>query len=136
MSSEKEPKNWIDAMIEREATPKPARIDTVEEFAIKWGVDSSTYYYQARKKENIRKVVDIWLTEASKGGNAVLEKLRENALEGKEKSIELYLKFVLELKDRMDITTKDKALDDNDGNIDTDALAIEVSKKLREAKTK
>ena len=101
-------KNWIQAMIEREATPKPARQETVEEFANQWGIDASTYYYQARKKENIRKVVDIWLIEATKGGNAVLEKLRENALEGKEKSIEMYLKFVLELKEKMDITSDDK----------------------------
>ena len=101
-------KNWIQAMIEREATPKPARQETVEEFANQWGIDASTYYYQARKKENIRKVVDIWLIEATKGGNAVLEKLRENALEGKEKSIEMYLKFVLELKEKKDITSDDK----------------------------
>ena len=101
-------KNWIQAMIEREATPKPARQETVEEFANQWGIDASTYYYQARKKENIRKVVDIWLIEATKGGNSVLEKLRENALEGKEKSIEMYLKFVLELKEKMDITSDDK----------------------------
>jgi hypothetical protein len=103
-------KNWIDAMIERESTPKPARKETVAEFAKKWGIDDSTYWYQSRKPENRARVVDIWLSEAMKGGNEVLKKLRENALEGKEKSIEMYLKFVLELKDRMDITTDGKEL--------------------------
>lgn len=132
----KEPKNWIDAMIEREAIPKGAREQSVADFCNEWDIAESTYNYQKNKKENQKKVIDIWLSEAVQGGNEVLAKLKENAKEGKEKSIELYLKFVLELKDRMDITTKDKALDDNDGNIDTDAIAIEVSKKLREAKTK
>jgi hypothetical protein len=104
-------KDWINAMIERESTPKPARKETVEQFAKQWGIDESTYYYQSRKRENRAKVVDIWLSEAVKGGNEVLEKLRENAKEGKEKSIEMYLKFVLELKDRMDVTTNDEAID-------------------------
>lgn len=103
-------KNWIQAMIEREAIPKPVRTDTVEQFAKQWGISEATYYYQSSKKENQKKVIDIWLSEAIKGGNKVLEKLRENAIEGKEKSIEMYLKFVLELKDRMDVTSNDKPI--------------------------
>jgi hypothetical protein len=104
-------KNWINAMIEREATPKPARKDTVADFAKKWGISEETYYYQGRKRENRQKIVDIWLAEAVKGGNEVLQKLKENALEGKEKSIEMYLKFVLELKDKMDITSGGEKLE-------------------------
>jgi hypothetical protein len=104
------PKNWVEAMIEREATPKPARKEKVGDFCARWGIDTSTYYFQARKKENRKKVVEIWLCEAIKGGNEVLEKLRENALNGKEKSIEMYLKFVLELKEQMDLTTDGKEL--------------------------
>ena len=102
--------NWIDEMIKREAIPKPSRTDTIEEFCGKWGISHGTYYYQSSKKENQKKVIDIWLSEAIKGGNVVLEKLRQNAEEGKEKSIEMYLKFVLELKDRMDVTTNGKDL--------------------------
>lgn len=104
--------NWISEMIKREAIPKPARKDTVEEFAKKWGISPATYFNHSSKKENQKKVIDIWLGEAIKGGNVVLEKLRQNAEEGKEKSIEMYLKFVLELKDRMDITTDDKKIND------------------------
>lgn len=99
-------KNWINAMIEREATPKPLREGTIASFCAEWGVDESTYYYQSRKKENRAKIIEIWLAEAVKGGNEVLSKLKENALEGKEKSIEMYLKFILELKERMDVTSK------------------------------
>lgn len=103
-------KNWIQEMIEREATPKPTRTDTVEQFAERHGIDSSTYYYQARKKENKRQIINIWLNEAMDGGNEVLQKLREKARQGDNKSMELYLKFVLELAENLDIKTDGKAL--------------------------
>jgi hypothetical protein len=103
-------KNWIDAMIERESTPKALRKGTIASFCKEWGVDTSTYYYQSRRKENQKRIIAIWLTEAVKDGNEVLKKLKENALEGKEKSIEMYLKFILELRDKMDITSDDKAI--------------------------
>jgi hypothetical protein len=92
-------------MWEREATPKAAREETQEEFCNKWGIATSTYSYQRLRKENKKKVVEIWLNEALNGGNEVLSKLKENALEGKEKSIEMYLKFVLELAENLDIKT-------------------------------
>ncbi|NCU42656.1 MAG: hypothetical protein EOM19_08195 [Candidatus Moranbacteria bacterium] len=106
-------KGWIEAMIEREATPKGERLKaygSIEDFAKKWGITSETYFYQRRKKENKKRIIEIWLNEAVNGGNEVLQKLKENALEGKEKSIEMYLKFILELKERSDITTDDKAI--------------------------
>jgi len=102
---EQQTKTWIDAMIEREAIPKPARLDTIEEFCKKWGVAESTYDYQRRKKENKRKVVEIWLSEAINDGNEVLRKLGEKAREGDVKAIELYMKFVLELADNLNIKT-------------------------------
>jgi len=98
-----EKKGWIREAIEREATPKAERKETVEEFAKKHGISSETYFYQMRKKENKARIVNIWLNEALNGGNEVLQKLKENALEGKEKSIELYMKFVLELAENLDI---------------------------------
>ena len=82
----------------------------MEDFCKQYGIDTSTYYYQARKKENKREVVSIWLNEATNGGNEVLEKLKQNALEGKEKSIEMYLKFILELAENLDIKSDGKAL--------------------------
>lgn len=107
-------KGWIEAMIEREATPKGERLKaygSIEDFAKKWGITSETYFYQRRKKENKKRIIEIWLNEAVNGGNEVLQKLKENALEGKEKSIEMYLKFILELKERSDITTDDQKID-------------------------
>lgn len=95
---------WIQAMIEREATPLPERKDSVKEFTKKYGILPRKYNYQKNKPENRKKVTEIWLNEATNKGNQVLAKLAENALEGKEKSIEMYLKFVLQLAERMELT--------------------------------
>lgn len=91
---------WVNEMIQREATPKPERTETVEQFCKRFGISSETYFYQARKKENQKAIIEIWLNEAVKGGNEVLHKLKDNALEGKEKSIEMYLKFILQLAEK------------------------------------
>lgn len=98
-------KNWIQAMIEREAIPKAARQDTIAEFCAKWEISDSTYNYQKNLKENKKRILEVWLNEASDGGNEVLAKLKEKALSGSEKSIEMYLKFVLQLKEGLDLTT-------------------------------
>lgn len=105
-----ETKNWIEEAIEREAIPKAARKESVSEFAKKWGIDESTYYWQMRKPENEKKVLTLSLSQAKKGTSSVLEKLREKAEEGDTKSIEMYLKFVLALKERTDVTSDDKPL--------------------------
>jgi len=103
-----ENKGWIQEMIEREATPKAERKETRENFCDRFGISEGTYNYQRVKKENQRQIIKIWLNEATNGGNEVLAKLKQNALEGKEKSIEMYLKFVLQLAEQLDIK-----LDDN-----------------------
>jgi len=102
--------DWISAMIERESTPKPLRTDTIEEFCKKWDIAESTYGFQRRKKENRKRVVEIWLSEAINCGNEVLTKLGEKALSGDTKAIELYMKFVLDLTEGLDIKTDGKAL--------------------------
>ena len=103
-------KNWIQAMIEREALPKPLREGTIEEFAKEWSISSETYFYQRRKKENKKKIVEIWLNEAMEDGNEVLKKLKEKAIEGDNKSMELYIKFILELAENLDIKSDGKQI--------------------------
>jgi len=103
--------NWIEEAIERESIPKAARQESVSVFAKKWGIDESTYYFQMRKPENEKKVLTLSLSQAKKGTSSVLEKLREKAEEGKDmKAMEMYLKFVLALKERTDVTSDDKPL--------------------------
>lgn len=103
-------KDWIIAMIERESIPKPERTETIEDFCKRYDIAPATYNYQKNKKENKKRIVEIWLGQAIEGGNEVLAKLKENALAGKEKSMEMYLKFVLELAENLDIKSDGKAL--------------------------
>lgn len=119
--------NWIDEMIEREAIPRNLREGTVEDFALKYGIDPSTYYYQSRKKENQRKVLNIALSLAKKGIPEVLEKLRERAEEGDTKSIEMYLKYILEMRDKYDMTSDGKSLIVNIDNDIADKNDINTS---------
>jgi hypothetical protein len=100
-----EKKGWIRELIEREATPKPERTETIEKFCERNNISESTYDYQRRKKENKAEVLKIWLNEAFYGGNTVLRKLKERADEGDMKAIELYMKFVLELAENLEIKT-------------------------------
>jgi hypothetical protein len=102
--------NWIEEMIEREAIPRNLRKETVEEFAIQYGIDPSTYYYHSRKKENQKKVLNIALSLAKKGIPDVLEKLRDKAESGDTKAMEMYLKYILEMRDKYDMTSDDKEL--------------------------
>lgn len=125
--------NWVDAMIEREAIPKSARKDTIAEFCAKWGVADSTYNYQKNQKENKKKVLEIWLNEASDGGNEVLAKLKEKALGGSEKSMEMYLKFVLQLKEGLDLTTGGDKLGKNIDDKEFDALMTSYARRKEDS---
>lgn len=98
-----EKKGWIKELIERESIPKAERTETIEKFCERHGISESTYDYQRRKKENKVKVLEIWLNEAFYGGNSVLRKLKEKADDGDTKAIELYMKFILELAENLDV---------------------------------
>lgn len=101
---ENKPTNWLDAMIERQALPEEVREGTNEEFFKKWNVSSSTYYYQASKEENQAKIVKLALNNAKKYAPEVLNNLGERAVKDN-KAAEMYLKFILQLAEKTDITS-------------------------------
>lgn len=105
MSENVEKLNWVKEMIEREATPKTMRTETVEKFAERHNIVPSNYHYHKVKKENQEKIVKLCLLVAKESLPEVLEKLGENAKAGKEKSIEMYLKFIAELSEKIDMTS-------------------------------
>ena len=107
MSENVEKQNWIKEMIEREAIPKPERKESVVKFAERFGISESTYKYQKGKPENQKKIVDLCLLSAKESLPEVLAKLNENAIAGKEKSMEMYLKFITGLAEKLDIKTDD-----------------------------
>lgn len=105
-----EEKNWIQEMIEREATPKTLRKETVEDFCARHGVSVSTYYYQSSKTENWKKVLEISLMSAKKEVPDVLKVLGEKAKSGDMKAIDLYLDYVVQLSKNIDIKSDGKEL--------------------------
>ena len=98
------PENWLDAMIERQALPEEIREGTTLQFCEKWGIAESTYYYQASKEENQKKIVGLALRNAKKHAPEVLENLGVRAKTNKSDA-ELYLKFILQLAEKTDITS-------------------------------
>lgn len=94
-------------MIIREATPRTARKETVAEFAAKWGIAESTYYYQSSNPDNEKKIVELCFKQAKKRAPEILEKLGDKASEGNEKSMEMFLKLVLEKAEKSEVKVND-----------------------------
>lgn len=104
-----ENKNWINEMVERQALPEPLREGTIEEWCKERGVAVSTYYYYASKPENQKRIITLSINNAKKHAPDVLENLGKRAKENKGDA-ELYLKFILQLADRMDVTSDGKKI--------------------------
>lgn len=98
-------KNWLDEMILRQALPEEIREETTAEFCKKWDVPESTYYYHASKPENHERIIKIALSNVKKHAPEVLENLGVRA-KTNSKDAEMYLKFILQLAERTDITSK------------------------------
>jgi len=97
-------KNWIDEMIIREALPLPLRTGTVADFCKKYDIADSTYYNQSSRPENQTKIINIALQNTKKHAPEVLENLGERA-KNNSKDAEMYLKFILQLSEKMDLTS-------------------------------
>ena len=105
MSEEVKKKDWIKEMIEREATPKTLREETIKDFAERHDIDSSLYHYHRIKKDNQEKILKLCLRIARERTPEVLDKLGEKAEAGNDRSVEMFLKFILELSEKSDLTS-------------------------------
>lgn len=110
MSDTAEKKDWIKEMIERECVPKSMRTETIKDFSARHDIDPSLYHYHRIKKDNQQKIVKLCLLVAKESLPEVLDKLGENAKVGKEKSIEMFLKYIVELSEKTDITSGGKPI--------------------------
>lgn len=110
-------KSWIDEAVEREATPKPLRMNTVEEFCKKYDIAENTYYYQLRKEENRKRILEICLNKAKDEAPEVLTVLVEKAKKGDMKAMSIYMDSILQLAKNIGIKMDAK-------------LTIEVSSEL------
>ena len=73
----------------------------------------------------MKKIVKIGLTRAKKSIPKIIKILERNAEEGKEKSIEMFMKFVGDIAEKIDHTTKGEKIQGLD-------LTVEQRKKLAE----
>lgn len=110
---EEERKDWKEEAILYMATPETLREPKdVVDFLKEYDVASSSFYYFVRKKETKQRILDICLDNAKKRTPEILEKLGENAANGDNKAIEMYLKFILELSEKtkveIDLGEKDR----------------------------
>ena len=116
---EENAKTWIDEMVERQALPQSAREGTTEEWCEKHGVARQTFYYQLSKEENQKRILEISLNRAKNELPEVLDALIQNSKRGKEKSIEMYLDYILKLAKNLDIKSDGKPLIQIAGEIAT-----------------
>ena len=96
-------KGWISEMIERECIPKAERPETTRDFCKRYDIVEQTYYYQASKKENAKKILENSLNIAKREVPEILQVLIENAKKGKEKSIEMYMEYIMKLAKKLDL---------------------------------
>lgn len=90
-----------------------------------YGIPESTYYYKLQDEKFMKKIVKIGLTRAKKSIPKIIKILERNAEEGKEKSIEMFMKFVGDIAEKIDHTTKGEKIQGLD-------LTVEQRKKLAE----
>jgi len=94
---------WLSYSEEERATLKLPRFQ--KDIYEMYQIPESTYYYQLQNKEFMEKMVRIGLTRAKKMLPKILQNLEKNIESGKEKSIEMGLKYILEIADRIDHST-------------------------------
>lgn len=104
--------NWIDKMIERESIPKQAREETVEKFCVSNSIAENTYYYQARKRENQEKILELSVSIAKREVPEVLKVLVDKAKDGDMRAVDTYLDNIAKLSKNLDLTTKGKEINE------------------------
>lgn len=102
--------DWLEEAIKRQATPKHARVDSVEEFCAKYNIDIKQYYYQLSKPDNKKKVLETVLSVAKDSSPEVLDVLVKKAQEGDMKAIDLYMDMILQLAKNLDVKTDGKPI--------------------------
>jgi len=122
---------WVEEMIENEVTPKPLRKETVLDFCARHSIAENTYYYQARKKENQERIIELSLNVAKASVPAILQVLVEKAKDGDMKAIDTYLDSVAKFSKNIDIKMEVNTITDEQANriIQRRATSISESSK-------
>lgn len=104
------PKNWLDELVERASLPQVARKESVEEWCKVRDITPQAYYYQLSKPEIQKQVLELSLNKAKNELPDILDSLIANAKKGKEKSVEMYLDYIIKLAKNLDIKSDGKPI--------------------------
>lgn len=109
MNDEQKEQMWEEIAHEF-AKPERLRKKNIEIYE-EYGIPCSTFSWNIAKPDFKRKVVEIALNEAKNWIPELLEVLKEKSITDKsEKSIEMALKYVADLSEKLDISSKGKEL--------------------------
>lgn len=109
--------DWL-SIPEQERLPK-----TKQELYLALEIPESTFYWQLQQEEFMRRVLKLSLIKAKNSFPRILKVLEKNAEEGKEKSIEMYMKYVGDMTEKIDHTTKGEKIENNT-NIQVSGLDV------------
>lgn len=113
------------------ALPKSTRPKNTE-LIEKYGVPESTFYWTTSRREFLEKIVRLALNDAKNAIPEVLEVLKRKAIvDGSEKSIEMYLKYVAETAEHIDHTTKGEKIIQSESTLDVLAAQMEQENKKK-----
>lgn len=101
METNEEKVDWREEAVKRNSIPKALREPVSEqEFCKNLNLAPSTYYWFLSSKEAQEKILTLCLHNVKKRTPEVLEKLGEMAEAGDSASIQMFLKFILELAEK------------------------------------
>lgn len=110
------------------AKPKHMRPQHKEIYEL-YAIPESTYYWMTAKTEFKQRIVDNCVNEAKEWMPELLDVLRDKALiDRSEKSIEMALKYIAQITERLDITTKGEKLNKDPKDMTDEELAEYIAK--------
>lgn len=104
--NEKQKEEMWDEIAQQLSKPKSMRPQHKELYTL-YGLPESTYYWTTSKKEFKQRIVEKCVNEAKEWMPELIEVLKEKAIVDKsEKSIEMALKYIAEIAEKIDHTSK------------------------------
>lgn len=96
-------KSWIEEAIEWLSIPKDLRHPkTIVEFCDKFAITRNQYYWEVEKADFQKRLLDRQISNVKGDAPEVLNKLVQNAKEGETRAIEIYVKYVLAIAEKVE----------------------------------
>jgi predicted transcriptional regulator len=128
MNEEEKIEMW-DEIAEWFSLPEDERKLKQKELYESYGIPERTFYWKLQQEDFNRDVVKKTLNRARRFTPEVIRALQKNVYEGKEKSIEMHLKYVAEQAEHVDHTTKGEKMGQSDSVLD--AIAVQMEKEIK-----